>query len=76
MTFNGNEGLTIGAEKSDFSTVITNDRLAFKQKNETVAYISNNQLNIENATIRSSFVIGHFYWIPRSDGSIAVSWKD
>lgn len=76
LTFNGNEGLTIGAEKSDFSTVITNDRLAFKQKNETVAYISNNQLNIENATIRSSFVIGHFYWIPRSDGSIAVSWKD
>lgn len=76
LTFNGNEGLTIGAEKSDFSTVITNDRMAFKQKNETVAYISNNQLNIENAIIRSSFVIGHFYWIPRSDGSIAVSWKD
>ena len=50
--------------------------MAFKQKDDTVAYISNNQLNIENAIIRSSFVIGHFYWIPRSDGSIAVSWKD
>lgn len=76
LTFNGDEGLKIGAEKSDFSTVITNDRMAFKQKDDTVAYISNNQLNIENAIIRSSFVLGHFYWIPRSDGSIAVSWKD
>ena len=76
LTFNGNQGLKIGAKNSDFSTVITNDRMAFKQKDDTVAYISNNQLNIENAIIRSSFVIGHFYWIPRSDGSIAVSWKD
>lgn len=76
LTFSGDEGLTIGAKKSDFSTVITNDRMAFKQKDDTVAYISNNQLNIENAIIRSSFVLGHFYWIPRADGSIAVSWKD
>lgn len=76
LTFNGNQGLKIGAKNSDFSTVITNDRMAFKQKDDTVAYISNNQLNIENAIIRSSFVLGHFYWIPRSDGSIAVSWRD
>lgn len=76
LTFSGNEGLTIGAEKSDFSTVITNDRMAFKQKDKTVAYISNNQLNIENAIIRSSFVLGHFYWIPRKDGGISVSWID
>lgn len=76
LTFSGDEGLAIGAKNSDFSTVITNDRMAFKQKESTVAYISNNQLNIENAIIRSSFILGHFYWIPRSDGSIAVSWKE
>ena len=75
LDFSSSTGLTIGAQGSAFSTVITNDRMAFTESDKVVAYISNNQLNIENAIIRDSFVIGRFYWIPRNDGSISISWR-
>ena len=70
------DGLTLGASNSAFKTVIDNQRLAFKENDSTVAYISNSQLNILNAIIRNSLVLGKFFFSPRSDGGVSVTWQD
>lgn len=70
------DGLTLGASNSAFKTVIDNQRLAFKENDSTVAYISNSQLNILNAIIRNSLVLGQFFFSPRSDGGVSVTWQD
>lgn len=51
LTFDATNGLTIGKEGSQFTTVIDNTRLSFKQAGTTVAYIQNNKMVIPNAEI-------------------------
>ncbi len=75
MTFDEN-GLTLGAISSTFRTVIDNQRLAFYDGNQVAAYISNNQLFIPNAVIQSALAIGNFFFIPRTDGGVSLTWKD
>ena len=69
-------GLTLGAVNSTFSTVIDNQRLAFKDGDSVAAYISNNQLYIPNAVIQSTLSIGNFYFLPRDDGGVSLIWND
>jgi len=73
MTFN-EDGLTLGATTSDFKTVIDNQSMRFKQGDETVAYINNNQLYIENATVKQTLMLGNFFFSPRSDGGVSLTW--
>lgn len=75
MTFDEN-GLTLGAISSTFRTVIDNQRLAFYDGDQVAAYISNNQLFIPNAVIQSALAIGNFFFIPRTDGGVSLTWKD
>ena len=72
----GEDGLTLGATSSVFKTVIDNQRLAFKENDLTVAYISNSQLNILNAIIRNSLVLGNFFFSPREDNGVSITWQD
>ena len=74
MTFN-EDGLTLGATTSDFKTVIDNRSMRFKQGDETVAYINDNQLYIENATIKQTLMLGKFFFNPRSDGGVSLTWQ-
>lgn len=74
MTFN-DDGLTLGATSSDFKTVIDNKSMRFKQGDETVAYINNNQLYIENATIKQTLMLGKFFFNPRTDGGVSLTWQ-
>lgn len=67
-------GLTLGALNSNFSTVIDNQRLAFMDGDSVAAYISNNQLYIPNAVIQSTLSIGNFYFLPRDDGGVSLIW--
>lgn len=67
-------GLTLGALNSNFSTVIDNRRLAFMDGDSVAAYISNNQLYIPNAVIQSALSIGNFYFLPRDDGGVSLIW--
>lgn len=67
-------GLTLGALNSNFSTVIDNRRLAFMDGDSVAAYISNNQLYIPNAVIQSTLSIGNFYFLPRDDGGVSLIW--
>lgn len=68
-------GLTLGATSSEFKTVIDNQRLAFKQADTVVAYMSNNQLYIPNAVIESTLVLGNFFFSPHADGGVSLTWQ-
>lgn len=75
LTFNSETGLTLGATNSAFKTVIDNTRLAFLDGNTVAAYISNNQLFIPNAVIQNTLTLGGFFFSPRSDGGVSLTWQ-
>lgn len=74
MTYDEN-GLTLGAATSAFKTVIDNQRLAFFDGSNVVAYISNNQLYIPNAVIQNTLYLGKFFFSPRTDGGVSLAWQ-
>lgn len=85
LTFGKDEGLTIGANangiESSFKTTLDNRRLAFKENDITVAYISNSQLNILNAIVRNAFILGKVVFMPRKDEDgnptgVSVVWNE
>lgn len=74
MSFN-DDGLTLGATTSNFKTVIDNQGMYFKEGDTIVAYVNNNQLYIPNAIIENSFVLGKFFFNPRTDGGVSLAWQ-
>ncbi len=74
LSFN-DDGLTLGAVTSNFKTVIDNRGMYFKEGNTTVAYVNNNQLYIPNAIIENSLVLGKFFFNPRTDGGVSLTWQ-
>lgn len=74
LSFNDN-GLTLGAVTSNFKTVIDNRGMYFKEGDTTVAYVNNNQLYIPNAIIENSLVLGKFFFNPRTDGGVSLTWQ-
>lgn len=71
----GENGLTLGSEMSSFKTIIDNKGMYFKNGEQTVSYISNNQLYINDAVINNSLVVGSFFFIPRQDGGVSLTWQ-
>lgn len=74
MQFN-DDGLTLGALTSSFKTVIDNRGMYFKQSEKIVAYINNSQLYIPDAVIESTLTLGKFFFNPRSDGGVSLTWQ-
>lgn len=79
MTFGtdsaGDPILTLGGgAHSDFQMDLTNLKLAFKEKNYTVASISGHVLTIENANVSSQLQMGNFAWIPRKNGHLTLKY--
>lgn len=75
LDFTSNTGLTIGAKTSNFKTVIDNQGMWFKDGNTTVAYVNNEMLNIPNAVIEQSLILGKFFFNPRNDGGVSLIWQ-
>ena len=68
-------GVRIGKGDSPFQVIITNTRMSFfGEGGEEVAYISNQQLYITEAIIRTKLRIGDFQFEPRTDGSMYLAW--
>ena len=59
---------------SQFRTLIDNESVKFMTGSTVAAYVGNNQLYIQNATIETTLRIGKFFIYPKSDGSIAIIW--
>lgn len=75
MTFDG-DGLTLGTQDSPFKTVIDNSGLWFKENDAIISYVNNNRLYIPNAVIESTLMIGHFFFSPREDGGVSLTWQE
>ena len=80
MKFSEEDGLVIGAEDSNFKTVIDNQRLAFYDNGQEAAYISGQIFYINNAFIKGTLrkasdpdKPGYEEQI-QTDGSIRIVW--
>lgn len=62
------------APTGNVSTVLTNSALMFQEDGQTVAEITNQQLEITKTKVSESMQLGGFMWIPLSDGSLAFKW--
>lgn len=74
MTF-GDSGLTLGATSNDFKINIDNKTMRFFDGDSVVAYIGNNQLYINDATIKNNLLLGKFFFSPREDGGVSLTWQ-
>ena len=68
-------GLTLGAAESPFKTIIDESGVYFKQGNTIVSYVDNNQLYIPNAVIENTLILGNFFFCPRPDGGVSITWQ-
>lgn len=68
---------TENGKKGRFSTQITNQKLSFKDNETEVAYVSNQELNINKAVIKDSMKIGKFAIKPSgsSSGGIVFAYE-
>lgn len=71
MTDDGKPVIELGASDSDIICRIYNDKVSFAENGVEVAYISDNQLYITNATILTRLNIGNFAFIPRNNGNLS-----
>ena len=74
-------GIDLGKTNSPFSATLDNTKLAFKQNQEEVAYISNNKMYITQAEVKESLRIGKsgngfFTWIQGSEGNLSLKWSE
>ena len=67
----GQPYIELGQESSNLICKITNDKISFCENDIEVAYISENQLYITNATILTRLNIGKFAFIPRENGNLS-----
>lgn len=76
LQFKSDEGLTIGARNSKFKTVMDNKALRFTEDGDTVAYVSNAQLLINNAVIRNALQLKGFLFKPHdNDEGFSIVYK-
>jgi len=75
MTFDSDRGLILGSTENSFFTQVTNEELAFFNGNTKVAYMSGIQLYIDNAVINKTMQLGQFFFSPRNDGGISITWQ-
>jgi hypothetical protein len=69
----GKPTLELGASENTNKVKLSNDRLSFMSENSEVAYISNKELHINNATIVQSLIIGNIGFLPRADGHLTLT---
>ena len=68
---NGQPIIELGQRTSDLVAKISNSEIGFYENDMKVAYISNNQLYITNATVLTRLHIGNFAFVPRQNGNLS-----
>lgn len=66
-----NGSIVIGIVGNEIQLQLQNDRLSFLQNGAEVAYMSNDNLYIYDATFLNSLTLGKFAFIPRSNGNLS-----
>lgn len=72
--------IELGKIGNAFTAELSNEELSFKENGQKIAYISNQQLYITNAQIKSKLSLGTngqgwFDFIPRSNGNLSIKWR-
>lgn len=65
--------IILGKSGNSITCKITNDRLSFLQNGVEIAYLSNNQLNINKANVTNRLQIGNFVFQAKSDGGLTIA---
>ena len=63
--------ILLGKSNSDFTALISNEKISFMQSGTEVAYISNNSLYITQAEILTQIRIGKFGFTPGANGNLS-----
>lgn len=74
----GNPYIELGTTEGYFKIRITNESIDFLEGDNRVAYMTNQQLYIETATIQTDLRIGDapsFIWKRRSSGNLGLRWE-
>lgn len=76
MSFDSVNGLMIGdmSDEAAYRMQLTSNRLEFKAGDAVAAYVSNEQLYINNAQVLSTLRIGGFAWLPRENGHMSLQY--
>jgi hypothetical protein len=74
-TYDGKPSIELGAQKSDFKVIITNEEILFMEGSSTPAYISNETLYITKATVEEMFSVGNMSIVKRANGHISFMPK-
>lgn len=79
-TVNSKPAIVLGQSSNDFKLQITNDSIDFMDGSIKVAYVSNQQLYIERAVIKSELQIGDdsngaFIFRVRTNGNLGLRWE-
>ena len=72
MTEDSKPVIELGSGGNDLICKILNDRISFTENGIEVAYISDNQLYITNATILSRLNIGNMSFLRRKNGNLSL----
>lgn len=80
IRFDG-DGMEIGKTNNPFTSKLDNEKLAFCQNGQEVAYISNNKMVITTADIDDQLRIGDatngfFIWTQGDNGNLTLKWSD
>ena len=71
----GDEGITVGSSESNTSVLIASDRVAIcDQYSNPVTTITDNNMDIENVSIRTQLTVGYVARVKLSDGSCGDKW--
>ena len=70
----GEEGLDISATGSEMGLRLSNDRIAFRQNEQEVAYISDEKLYISNAEVTDVLKVGNYQWKRMQDGGLGLMY--
>lgn len=76
LSFDGTNGVTIGASGSKYSTQITNDRMAYLYGGQAVAYTSGKQFYVPEIVVTGRLILGNYIFIVGSNGNVVIMKKD
>ena len=77
ISYDENLGLIVGAKENQFKTVIGNKSMEFWDGDYVVAYISKEQLSINNAVVRGALYFKKFFFAPHEkdgDDGFSIYW--
>ena len=64
--------IILGESGNEITLKIENDRIAFIQNNNEVAYFSDDKLTVTDGEFLNSLIIGNFAWKPRENGNLSL----